>query len=101
MKLQQINKSAVALILIALAPYANAQNLSENEYSNIRAVLRSLNVKEEKLSNNQIESLRRNGYSEKAYLDMKKAYVNNVVNGAEVLTCGAGTHGGSGDPVGK
>lgn len=99
MKTSKLNKTLLALITLATASYANAQALNLSEINNVRGVLRALNVDESQLSNADIESLREQGNTIRSYEKSKQDYLRKSKNGEVYRTCGAGSHGGSNDPV--
>lgn len=99
MKMVNFNKSLIAAIILATASYANAGALSSSEIKAVRGVLRALNINEAQLSNEEIEVLRNQGDELRSYEKSKSNYLQKASDGLIYRTCGAGSHGGDGDPV--
>nr|BFD62391.1 hypothetical protein BdHM001_10720 [Bdellovibrio sp. HM001] len=99
MEKQKINKLLAMAIVLATAPFAHAASLSASEISSVRGVLRALNVDESQLSNQDIEALRNQGNEICSYEKSKAEFQEKALDGSIYRTCGAGSHGGDGDPV--
>ena len=97
----KLNPLTIAAILIAASPFAQAQSLNNYELQNVRAVLRSININESQLSNEDIEKLRSSGEQLRQLEDSRNQLSIGLGSGQLSLTCGTGTHGGGTDPVGN
>lgn len=99
MKTVSFNKVLVAMVILAAAPYAQASALSSSEIRSVRGVLRAMSIDESQLSNEDIEALRNQGDGIRSYEKSKADFLKKASDGSIYRTCGAGSHGGSGDPV--
>ncbi|ASD64303.1 hypothetical protein [Bdellovibrio bacteriovorus] len=99
MKVQNFNKVLVMAIVVAAAPFAQASSLTGSELNSVRGVLRAMNIDESQLSNEEIEALRQRGSEIRSYEKSKADLLEDAKDGSIYRTCGAGSHGGSGDPV--
>lgn len=99
MKKQTMNKALVMAVVLATGTLAEARALSSVEVQSVRGVLRALNIDESQLSNQDIEHLRDQGSHLRSYEKAKAEYEQKLRDGSIYRTCGAGSHGGDGDPV--
>lgn len=99
MKKQTMNKALVMAVVLATSTLAEARALSAVEVHSVRGVLRALNIDESQLSNQDIEQLREQGMQIRFYEKSKAEYEQKLRDGSIYRTCGAGSHGGDGDPV--
>ncbi|AHI05747.1 hypothetical protein BDW_06205 [Bdellovibrio bacteriovorus W] len=99
MKKQTTNKALVMAVVLATGAYAEAQALNSIEVQSVRGVLRALNIDESQLSNQDIEQLKDQGNRLRFYEKSKAEYEQKLRDGTIYRTCGAGSHGGDGDPV--
>lgn len=99
MKTVSFNKLLVTMVILAAAPYAQSSTLAQSELESVRGVLRAMNFDESQLSNEDLEVLRSKRETISSYEKSKAEFLMKVYAGEIHRTCGAGSHGGDGDPV--
>lgn len=99
MKANSFNKTIIAMVILAAAPYAQAKSLSRSELSSVRGVLRAMNINEAQLSNEDIQALRSQGDEIRSYEKSKSDFLQKASSGEVYMTCGGGSHGSGKDPV--